>query len=368
MFLIVLHLSWLINYLKSKTERLSMKSLIRNNKAQRLFGFLASLAGINGIILIHEMGHFLCAQLFNVPTPVFSLGFGPTLFSFFFGKTLFKIAALPIGGYVEINQTILAHQTYVAKILIISGGILSNILCAYVILWYYTMHNYFALTSTIRSITPGSPADLAGLQPQDIILAYNHQPIDNPEIIIRSTALCYGKTVILTIKHGNDEQEISIELTQPHPVFGKDTGWLGIELQKQQTKTSLFHSLGNIHHRIMKTTQEICRAISHTMKKKERKNTLMGPIGIMALIGKSSSINPDFYWFILALLSLNMGLFNMLPLPFFDGGKALIITIEKIFSITISPTIIAIVSYVFLVLFVFFMARVTIRDIKKLGE
>lgn len=345
-----------------------MKSITHRKSVQTLYMFLAGIGGINCIILIHEMGHYLFAQLFNVPTPLFSLGFGPTLFSFHLGKTMFQIAALPLGGYVQINQEILTNQTYLAQMLILFGGILSNMLFAYGILLYYTRHNYFILIPTINSITAGSPADQAGLQSHDSIVTYNHQPIHDPEEMIRSIALSYGKTIILMIKRENTEQEISIPLNQPHPLFGNNTGWLGVEFQKQQTEGSFLSTLHGIHKKIIKTTQEICHTLSNTIKKKETNNVIMGPIGIIAFIGKTASINLRFYWFILALLSLNMGLFNMLPFPFFDGGKALLLTIEKIFNITISQTIISSVSYLFFILFVLFITHITMRDIKKLGE
>lgn len=336
-----------------------MKPSFGTSTSKNILYFIAGLLGINLIILIHEAGHFLLAQFFNVPTPVFSLGFGPALLVFSIGKTLFKLAILPIGGYVEIDQEILAKKAYLVKILIILGGVVFNFLFAYGILLYYTVSNYFNLTTTIDSIKPDSPAAKAGLQPQDNIVAYNHQSVEDAQAITDPIALSYGKTIILTIQRNGIEHEIPISLTHDHPLFGKKAGWLGIELTKKEEKMSMFE-----------TTQNICRTFSKTIatKKKDRQNVFIGPIGIIALIGKSLSIDPKLYWFILAIVSLNIGLLNVLPLPFFDGGKALIITIEALFNISISHTIIEIISYIFLILFVLFIAQVTMQDIKKLRE
>jgi membrane-associated protease RseP (regulator of RpoE activity) len=220
---------------------------------------LGGLAGISLIILIHEMGHFLCAHLFGVPTPLFSIGFGPALYAKAIGQTIFQITLLPFGGYVEIDEKALATLPYLAKVLIIFGGVLFNFIFAYAILLYYSIRNHTSLKQTLfTTITP-------------------------------------------------DETE-------------------------------------QLH----------------------QENGVMGPIGIINLIGRSLAINSHLFWFILAILSLNIGLLNILPLPFFDGGKALIITIETIIGSTINPTVLWVISTTVLALFVLVVTRVTINDIKQL--
>lgn len=223
---------------------------------KNIFG---GLAGISLIILIHEMGHFLCAHLFGVPTPLFSIGFGPALLQVPFGQTMFQISLLPFGGYVEIDEAILAKLPYFAKMLIMFAGILFNFIFAYAILLYFSIRNQTTLKQTLLN----------------------------------------------TITQEQKE-----------------------ELQQE--------------------------------------NRVIGPIGIINLIGKSLTINPRLFWFILAILSLNIGLLNILPLPFFDGGKALIITIETITGTKIAPTILWFVSTVTLTIFFLLIARVTTNDIKAL--
>jgi membrane-associated protease RseP (regulator of RpoE activity) len=220
---------------------------------------LGGLLGISLIILIHEMGHFLCAHLFGVPTPLFSIGFGPALYAKAIGQTVFQISLLPFGGYVEIDEKMLATLPYLAKMLIIFGGVLFNFIFAYAILLYYSIRNNTNLKQTLfNTITP-------------------------------------------------DETE-------------------------------------QLH----------------------QKNGVMGPIGIINLIGRSLAINSHLFWFILAILSLNIGILNILPLPFFDGGKACIITIETITGTTINPTVLWVISTTVLALFVLVITRVTINDVKQL--
>lgn len=243
-----------------------MESIPVINSTKKALYALAGLGGISLIILVHETGHFLFAQLFNVPTPVFSLGFGPALYTLMLGKTAFQIALLPFGGYVQMDEQILAQQNYLPKMLIVFGGILFNFIFSYFIMCCYKAKN---------------------------------------------TATESSQSIRLKIK-------------------------------------------------------DMSQTVADLMIKKDNSSGIIGPIGIISMIGKSLEVNPQLYWFILALLSLNMGVFNVIPLPFFDGGLALRFTIETIIGKTISPDAVWIASMVFLVLFVAFIMRVTINDIKQL--
>lgn len=227
-----------------------------SNSIKNIFG---GLGGISLIILIHEMGHFLFAQFLGVPTPIFSIGFGPALYALSIGQTTFQISLLPFGGYVTINEEILTNLPYFSKMLIIFGGIIFNLIFAYTILLYYSLRNQSSLKQTL---------------------------------------------------------------------FNTITAEQNQELQQE--------------------------------------NRIIGPIGIINLIGKSLAINSHLFWFVLAILSLNIGLLNILPLPFFDGGKAFIFTIEAVTGTTIAPTTLWLISTIIFALFLLFITRITINDIKQL--
>src|SRR5690242_20639897 len=105
-----------------------MESATGINTTQKLWYILAGLAGLSLVILVHEAGHFIFAHIFNVPTPIFSLGFGPALLEIPYKETIFQLSLIPFGGYVEMNSEILAQQNYLPKMLIMFGGILFNII------------------------------------------------------------------------------------------------------------------------------------------------------------------------------------------------------------------------------------------------
>ena len=243
-----------------------MKERTRNQLKNSLYT-LAGLGGISLVIIVHEMGHFLFANFFCVPTPIFSLGFGPAFFDLPIGETTFQLALLPFGGYVEMDPAALAAQPYIPKMLILFGGIIFNFIFAYCIIFYYK-------------------------------------------------------------------------------IFSK---------HKKTTMKSTMTSMKQL--------------LSHTQPEEENNTpVVMGPIGIIAIMGKSLAINSQLFWHIVALISLNVGVFNVLPLPFFDGGKALIATIEMLSGRTISPTILWYITMIFIALFMVCVAKITFSDVKRLNQ
>lgn len=260
-----------------------MEQRIQNSKIKSLLYTLAGIGGVSLVIIVHEMGHFIAAQLCGVTIPTFSIGFGPTIFSIPIGETTFQIAALPLGGYVTMDPESLAAQSYLAKMMIISAGIIFNLIFAYSIFIYYALRNQ--LPSQIES--------------------------ENNSL-------------------------------------------------KNALKKSHAHSSATMSS--MKTTT------TQALTQKNQRSGIVGPIGIISIIGKSLAVSTRSFWLMIGVVSLNIGLFNLLPLPFFDGGQALMITIEALSSKTISPEIASYISLFFLGLFLLFIAIVSRNDLRKLRD
>jgi len=225
---------------------------MEHNSKKSYLSWLMGLVGINIIVFVHELGHFLAAHLFSVPTPTFSIGFGPALIKLPLGDTIFQLSLLPLGGYVEINQEILAQQPYLYKMIVILAGIIFNIIFSVIIASYYRQ----------SAAQESSPAQ---------------------------------------------------------------------------------------------TCLEYIRANS-------KKSGIIGPIGLIHMIGQSFLINKHIFWVMLSIISLNIALFNLLPLPFFDGGQALLFTLSALGTV-IPSNFITLIS--FLIFFVFILL-LSIKDVIKL--
>ena len=237
-----------------------MKQALLRDTLKNSAPLFAAIAGINLIIFIHELGHFLCARFFQLTIATFSLGFGPALYQKMINGTVFQIALIPLGGYVELDPHQLSQQSYIAQMIILLGGIIFNILFAYII---FAAYSFF---------------EKRRLKQNENIESYR----DSLKKFIKQEAL---------------------------------------------------------------------------------DQSIIGPIGILAIISKIVSSYPHLYGLVLALLSINIALINLLPVPFFDGGKVLLITIEKITGYTINPTLTWILSILFLALIIFILIRATTHDI-----
>jgi regulator of sigma E protease len=200
------------------------------------------------------MGHFLAAHLFGIPTPTFSLGFGPAVIQLPIGQTSFQLAILPIGGYVEINQEILAQQPYLHKIVVALAGIAFNIMLAGIIMLYY---------------------------------------------------------------------------------------------------------------RYKKITKAAAQSFSDYFSEQTQSRTFIGPIGLINIIGKSFYYDKQLFILILGLISLNIGLLNLLPLPFLDGGQVLIFTLQTLMGNNFPSALVSVISFILLVLFIMFISCISIKDIKN---
>lgn len=253
-----------------------METVPNKYKNHHILYILGGLLGLTLVIIIHELGHFLFAKIFGVETPVFSIGFGPALFSVPLGHTTFQIALLPLGGYVEIDPQQLAALSYIPKMIIVLAGIFFNIAFT-----YYTF-------------------------------------------------IIFG---------------IYKQYTTPRQ-------W-----------QSWGHALKMSHCHITQTMHDIGAEASSLVSTKNNSG-IIGPIGIISIIGKSLAISQPFFWLILAIISLNIALFNILPLPIFDGGKALTFTLEALTGTTIPESVMWFITLIFIIMFLFLVAAVRRKKLR----
>jgi len=150
-----------------------------NKTIKTIYHQVVGLVGLSLVILVHEFGHFLAAKLFGVGVPIFSVGFGPRLFGYRIGQTVFQLAAIPLGGYVSMNPVDLAMQPYGYKMIIILAGIVFNILFTYLVLVYLAWHGKHQTIPIVDVVIPDSPAQKANIQKNDSFIAIDGEPLDD---------------------------------------------------------------------------------------------------------------------------------------------------------------------------------------------
>ncbi len=244
-------------------------------KKNRIFYWIIGLLGLSMVVVIHEFGHFSACKWFNVGTPVFSVGFGPSLISTTINNTKFQLAALPLGGYVTIDPTDFDEQSYTHKLIIMIAGIIFNLGFAFIAFVY------------LKYLSPTRP-EYSILAPEDI----------------------------------------------------------------QKIKTLNINRL-----------KVLASITSKVLARKN--NTVIGPIGIINLIGKSLALGFDFFLFTNALLSVNIAIFNLLPIPFFDGGQIAMLTISTLTG-PLPENAVSLVYFIFMILLIVFVLITLFKDVSSL--
>lgn len=325
----------------------------------QLFPFLTTLAGITTLITVHEFGHFIMCKLFGVGTPIFSIGFGPRILAIKIGETLFQIAALPLGGYVSINQATLSLIPYWQKMIIILAGVAFNFIFAIALLtWIYFSYNE-QLTPIITNITHESAAEKAGLKAGDQIIQINNIKIkdDTSNLIQIITDHPKEAKNLLILR---DKKAINITIKEKEDL-------IGITFKVDKTKSE--NLLKSVIKGLLTTfnmLKESAKIFFGLFTQKKPNGKVSGPIGLINTSAKTIKLGKKKFALLLSSLSIQLGFFNILPVPIFDGGKALLYTIETLVGKPLTPYTINLINFITTLLFFTLLLYITIKDIKNI--
>lgn len=315
--------------------------------SRTIISFVVSL-GI--LIFIHEFGHFVAAKLFGIKVERFSLGFGPRLLGKEVGDTDYRISAFPLGGYVkmlgesgeeeipeELKPVSFSHQPLRRRFAVVAAGPSSNLLLA--VFLYALIFAFFGLTKTttdIGSVTPDSPAAAAGLQADDKVLEVNGVEVqewsDLSELIQESG----GKSVQLKLQRYDKvfTVELTPEIRKTQTILGEEVKrpLIGIVasnnfiVEKVNPFQAMYYAVDQTIAMIELTFVVLGKLFAGAISPK----TLAGPIGIAQMSGQVAKAGPLAFLSFLALLSINLGILNLLPIPILDGGHLLFFCIEAV--------------------------------------
>jgi regulator of sigma E protease len=352
---------------------------------QSLFSILLGILGIGFLIGFHELGHFLFAKLFKVRVPSFSLGFGPRLLTKKIGETEFCISAVPFGGYVELagaaevgqgeqkdafatDKGSFAVKPFYQKLCVMLGGILFNFIFA-----YFTMILLFmtGIPKTphisqpiISAVHQKSAAENGGLHVGDRIISVNEQPIGHNiqkiQQIIQPLALQLATLVVerdgtqftQTIVIGKNEVEME-------PI-----GVLGVEFDYLPTPSHSFKDAFMLG--VSTCNKWIKDTIMGFAQLRKGFGNVGGPVMIIGMTAKSSAQGWQLYLLLLALISINLAVLNLIPLPILDGGQILFYSIEALIGRPIPHKIREYIHIGTAILFLILFICLTINDISRL--
>ena len=348
-----------------------------------IFAFIIVL-GV--LIFFHEFGHFLIARLFGVGVEKFSLGFGPRLFGKKIGITDYRLSAIPLGGYVkmigeepdaEIEPADIplsfTHKHVAKRMLIVAAGPVFNILLAVLIFFgIFWTSGTFIMKASIGSVRAGSPAEAAGLKQGDLITVINGIEINSWDEMAEIINASEGQTLSIAIRRQESTLDFSIapEKVPTQNIFGEDIQRYVIGIaasresySKAMTPIEAFSESLRQSYRVIELMVVI---IAKLIKGDISTDTLGGPIMIAQMAGDSAKAGVGSLIFFIALISINLAVINLLPIPVLDGGHLLFFLIEAIKGSPVSIKVREVAQQVGLFILILLMILVFYNDIHRI--
>jgi regulator of sigma E protease len=313
------------------------------------------------VVFFHELGHFLVARWCGVRILVFSIGFGPELLGFYDRHgTRWKIAAVPLGGYVKFfgdespasipdserlasmdasdrAQSFFFQPVLKRAAIVVAGPLANFVLAIAIFAGIFMLYGMQTMTPRVDEVQPNSPAAVAGFKPGDMVLAINRQKIDSFADMQRVVADSAGETLEVTIERDGVQRVLKAtpELHEEKDIFGnvRRIGLLGIKrspapedvkYQPVAPPQAVWMGVQETWFVVDKTLTYIGRVIVG----REAANQLGGPIRIAQMSGQVASISFAALVHLAAVLSVSIGLLNLFPIPLLDGGHLLFYSIE----------------------------------------
>lgn len=306
------------------------------------------------LIFVHELGHFIFAKLFGVRVLKFSLGFGPRLVGRVVGETEYVISAFPLGGFVKMfgenpderqideadRKVSFAHKSVAARFCIVLAGPLFNLLFAVVL--FFGLFLAIGVpqpvdTTLVGKVNEGSPAFTAGLKAGDEILSIDGRPTIHWEDVLEGVKRSEGRQLTMAVRRGQDQLSLAVvpQRDSVKNVFGEEVEqrfMIGIvkddkvEYQRVGPVQAFGDACRQTWMYVSLTAMGFVKIIQRVVPASE----LGGPILIAQIAGEQMKAGWINLIYFMGLLSVNLGILNLLPIPVLDGGHLVFLTLEGV--------------------------------------
>jgi regulator of sigma E protease len=335
------------------------------------------------LILVHEFGHFIIAKRAGVRVEQFSLGFGPVLLKKKVQDTEYSLSLIPLGGFVNLAGDSLEEYTgkpdeYFSqkpgkRFWIIFFGPLLNYFLAVLLFWFIFFVGYPTLTTKVGGLIDGFGAQEAGIKAEDKIIAIDGKKVEYWEElqqVIYSKSL-KDKVNVLLLRKGEpltlevriQEENISDQIGQKHnrPLLGITPFDEVIKVRHGFFK-SFFLSFKKVNSLTLMTYRALGFLVTGRLPMRE---SMTGPLGIFFITSKAASLGFIAVLHLMAVLSLSLAIFNLLPLPILDGGHIALLGLEKLRGRPLMIKTERLINKFGVVFMVFIALFVTYNDIIK---
>ncbi len=296
-----------------------------------MWPILAAIAIFLFFILIHEFGHFIFAKLMGVRVNEFAIGFGPKLFSFGKGETKYSVRLLPLGGYCamegedddsEDNKSFGKKPVW-RRILIVVAGALFNILLGFLIVVVMTISTPVLGTTTVGSFNEGAVSPEYGLQVGDKIKSVNGKMVFVTDDITYNAVSSTDGKVKMQVKRGDEIIDLDIN-------FGVEGNYPAFDFKVQRDEKNFGTVISHSFWNTVSMTKMIYSSFAGLIRGEYGVDDMSGPVGMVQQVSEATKYGLDTFLWIAALITINLGIFNLFPIPGLDGGRLVFLIIEGI--------------------------------------
>ncbi|MCX5971501.1 MAG: RIP metalloprotease RseP [Coprothermobacterota bacterium] len=337
-----------------------------------IWNILLAILVLGVLIFVHEMGHFLFAKAFRVPVEAFALGFGPAIFSFKRKETVYRLNVFPLGGYAKItgmegdeeDPRGFYAQSKWRRFLILAGGVLFNLVFAWVLILIVSLFSPIAVNDTvIGEILPGYPAQVVGLQTGDKILSINGNAVqtwDQERSLIEQLSKA-GNPLQLQLDRGGQPLTFSVTPTYPEA----ENRWM-LGIGPRAVRLPLGEAFVQSFVQYWRLVSLVFLSLGMLITGQASISDLTGPVGIVQVTAQfSQSGFLSLMWFT-SFLSINLGVLNLLPIPAFDGGRIIFLLIEALTRRRVNRRVEEMIHTVGFFLIIGLFLYITFQDIRRL--
>lgn len=308
---------------------------------------IAAIIGLSLLIFIHEFGHFVVAKYAGVGVERFSIGFGPRIIGKTYRETEYRISAVPLGGYVKLvgdnpddpdskEPNSFTAQSIWKRFLIVCAGPAFNVFMAVFIYSLIYMVGVPRIPAVVGDVLPESPAMMAGLAQGDRILTINGQSVELWQDLKKLVAKSAGQELTLLVERGSKQIKLIVvpEMAKDKNIFGESIqeGRVGIRASDARVykayppHEALWKGMVRTVDLTSLTVLSVVKLVTGTVPAK----SIGGPIMIVQMTGEQARAGFFSYVSFIALISINLAILNLLPIPILDGGHILFLATELV--------------------------------------
>ena len=362
-----------------------------------LVTILVFLLILSILVLIHEAGHFFVAKFFKIKVEEFGFGLPPRAFGIKRGETIYSINWLPIGGFVKLygedeagagkvslpkkakqtkakdaDRAFYSRPVWQRATVVFAGVFMNFVLAVAIVSFLFSVIGVAVAGKDVivDQVVKGAPAQESGLKPGDKIIAINNVNITTPDQLVSYTKGHLGEKLVLKVKDSKLNTR-TVEVT-PRKVYPKDQGPMGVAISQSVTTKKYpiweapFVGTKEVLNQSVMIGKGLFTVVFQLVTKGSVPKDVAGPVGIAQLTGTVVEIGLPAVLSFVALLSLNLAIINILPIPALDGGRLFFILIEGFTGKKVSPRIENYAHTIGMAVLLGLIALITIHDLLRI--